>query len=147
MGVGLLMSDAPKLKRGPLGNIVDEDEISGVHITISGDELTWDTAARQLRTLADLLDAHTLSAEGFNWKYGGDYEMHVHMPDMFSHGDWQDGEGNLIHISDDQVIGVIWAGKDAESETLETPVPAFEWAQKHGALVPAGAGEAQDHEH
>jgi hypothetical protein len=136
------MTNAPRLRRGPLGNIIDEDAINGIHITINGDELTWATAARQLRTLAELVEAKSMSAEGFNWEYGGEYNLQVIMPDMFDHGDYQDAEGNLIHIADDEVISCVWASKGAESETLDPPIPAWKWAQEHGPLTRAGIGEA-----
>lgn len=129
----------------PLGSVFDPNEIAGVHITINGEELTWKRAAKQLRILADLLEAHTLDSKGFNWQYGGDYEMQVMMTDMWPHGDYQDAEGNLLHIHDDVVVSVIWANKGAEKEEVE--IPAHTWAQEHGPITPAGQGEAPEHEH
>lgn len=130
-------------------------DIAGVHITIDGEELTWKKAARQLRIMADALDAHSLHLEGFNWDYSGDYEMTVMMPDSFPHGDYQDAEGNLVHIADgDRVVHVTWANKDAEQEevTADDGTPGmfvYNWIQAHGGpLRPAGSGDADgNHEH
>lgn len=119
-----------------------ENEIAGVHIMISGDDLTWKRAAKQLRAMATMLDAKMMGADGFCWSSDGEYQMTVTLPDSFPHGDYQDGEGNLVHIgNEDMVINVTWANKDAEQEDVsEQEIHAFKWIQDHGPLRPAGSG-------
>lgn len=121
----------------PVGPSEVDDAIGAVMITFHGDELTWDLAAKQLRLFADMLDAQTLHTEGFNWQYGGDYAMNVMMPDAYSHGDYQDEEGNLLHVNNDHVVSVNWANKQGEREDLED-VHVFEWIRDHGPIKRAG---------
>lgn len=115
------------------------DPIQGVIINFTGDELTWELAAKQLRLFADQLEAQTLHAEGFSWQYGGDFTMDVLLPPLFPHGDYVDGEGNLVHVGQqDHIVSVNWAGKDGKREDFED-MHVSEWIQEHGKLRPAGA--------
>lgn len=132
----------------PNGGRKYENEIVSVAVTIEGQELTFKKAARQLRVLADMVESGMMNADGFNWLYGGEYTLDVMTPASFPHGDYQDAEGNLVHIgADDHVINVTWANKGAEQEDFaDKDVHAFDWIREHGPLRPAGQGEA-DHEH
>lgn len=125
------------------------NEIASVHVFVEGQELTFKKAAKQLRLLADMVEAGMMGAEGFNWSYGGEYELTVELPASFPHGDYQDGEGNLVHIgNDDMVINVTWANKDAAQEDVaDQEIHAFNWIQEHGPLRRAGSGEAEGHTH
>jgi predicted metallo-beta-lactamase superfamily hydrolase len=134
------------------GGRVYENEIQSVDLHIEGQELTFKRAAKQLRVLADMVEAGMMNADGFNWKYGGEYQMNVETPPSFPHGDYQDREGNLVHVgANDHIVSVVWANKDAETEDMgDKDVHAFEWIREHGPLRPAGSGEAHphgDHEH
>lgn len=126
-----------------------DNEIASVSINIEGQELTFKRAAKQLRVLADMVEAGMMNADGFNWLYGGEYNLNVETPAAFPHGDYQDSEGNLVHVGhDDHIISVTWANKNAEQENLaERDVHAFEWVKEHGPLRPAGSGEAEPHSH
>lgn len=125
-------------------------DIAAVHINLEGEELTFKKAARQLRVFADMIDAGMMSADGFNWNTGGEYNMVVVLPSAYPHGDYQDREGNLVHVgASDHIISVVWANKDAETEDLsEQDVHVYDWIKEHGPLRPAGAGEAPEgHDH
>ena len=125
-------------------------DIAAVHITIEGEDLTLKKAAKQLRVFADMLDQGMMSAEGFSWKAGGEYNMVVVLPSSFPHGDYQDAEGNLVHVGEnDHIISVVLANKDAEQlELSEQDVHVYDWIKEHGPLRPAGSGEpTEGHEH
>lgn len=122
------------------------NDIAGVDISFNGEELTWKKAAKQLRIFADMLENQTLHTEGFNWAYSGEFNMDVLLPDSFAHGDYQDPEGNLVHVNHDHVVSVIWANKGAEREDLED-THVWEWVRDHGPLTRAGSDTAEGHNH
>lgn len=125
-----------------------KNEIAEVNVSIVGQELTFKKAAQQLRVIADMVEAKMMSADGFNWGYGGEYELTIDLPSAFPHGDYQDSEGNLVHVGQaDHVINVTWANKNAEQEDVsEQDIHVFEWIKDHGPLKPAGSGEAEGHD-
>jgi hypothetical protein len=136
-------------ERLPNGGRKYENEIANVTVSIEGQELTFKKAAKQLRVIADMVEAGMMDADGFNWLYGGEYSLSVNTPPSFPHGDYTDMEGNLVHIgADDHVINVTWAKKGAKQEDLaDQDIHVFEWIKEHGPLTPAGSGEAEGHEH
>lgn len=136
-------------ERLPNGARKYDNEIASVSVSIEGHDLTFKRAAKQLRVLADMLEAGMMGADGFNWFYGGEYNMSVDLPSAFPHGDYTDMEGNLIHVgADDHIINVTWAKKGAKQEDFsDKDMHVFEWIQEHGPLTPAGEGEADGHEH
>jgi hypothetical protein len=75
----------------------------------------------------------------------GDYSLDVDPGSEFPHGDFQDAEGNLLHVAGDHVVMVHWASKEGESEDVEIPVA--DWVAKHGEIHPAGEGEGEGHHH
>lgn len=64
--------------------------------------------------------------------------MVTHHDDMYDHGDYTDGEGNMVHVHNDNVVSVVWA-KGAESEDLNPPVPVDKWNEEHGNITPYAA--------
>lgn len=134
-------------ERLPNGARKYDREIASVTISIEGQDLTFKKAAKQLRVLADMVEAGMMDADGFNWLYGGDYSLAVETPPSFPHGDYQDAEGNLVHVGgDDHIINVTWAKKGAKQEDFsDKDVHVFEWIQEHGPLTPAGSDEADEH--
>lgn len=116
-----------------------------VNITITGEDLDPLIAARQLRLMAKMIEQGTVHADGFNIEYMGPYSLDVDLGMEFQHGDYQDAEGNLIHVANDHVVNVTWANKDAEIEEMDIPV--VDWVAEHGEIKPAGHGEGHHHEH
>jgi len=118
-----------------------------ITINIVGDELDSKLAAKHLHMLADQVKAGVVHAEGFSIDFMGDYSLDVDYGTAFPHGDYQDAEGNLVHVANDAVVNVTWANKDAEVE--EVNVPIGEWMEDHGQLHPAGHdhGHEGGHEH
>ena len=53
----------------------------------------------------------------------------------YDHGDYRDDEGNLIHVHDDMVVHVTWAGVGAKQEEVNIDVGT--WMEEHGAITPA----------
>jgi hypothetical protein len=90
-----------------------------------------------------------MNANGFNWDYGGEYNMLLMPPTQFPHGDYQDAEGNLVHVGEDEhIINVIWAGKNAEAEDVaDQDLSTMDWMQDHGPLRRAGSVEGHDEDH
>lgn len=136
-------------ERLPNGALKNEDNIATVNISIEGQDLTFEKAAKQLHVLADMVGAGMMNADGFNWHYGGEYTLDVETPPSFPHGDYQDAEGNLVHVgANDHIINVTYAKKGAKQENFsDKDVHVFEWIQEHGPLLPAGEGEADGHSH
>ena len=117
-----------------------------LNISIKGEELESGGAAKQLRLLAKMVDQGIVHAEGFSIEYMGEFSLDVDFGGEFPHGDFQDAEGNLIHIANDHVVNVTWANKDADIEEVNTPV--VDWIEAHGEIHPAGGGgEGHHHEH
>jgi hypothetical protein len=119
-----------------------------VAITIQGENLEPYHAAKQLRLLAKMIEHGTVHSEGFNIEYMGEYHLDIDLGSAFPHGDYQDAEGNLLHIHNDVVVNVTWASKNAEVEDVE--ISAYEWAKEHGAIRRAGeaeGGESEGHTH
>lgn len=109
-----------------------------LNISIHGEDLNSRLAAKQLHLLAEMIKGGTVHADGFNIEYGGEFELDVDFGSQFPHGDYTDGKGNLVHVANDEVVHVTWAGK-ADQESVSVPVE--EWVEAHGALQMAG------HEH
>lgn len=116
-----------------------------VNISFQGENLEPYHAARQLRLMAKMIEMGTVHAEGFNIEYMGEYSLDVDLGSEFPHGDYQDAEGNLLHVANDLVVNVTWATPGAEIE--EVSVPVVDWIEKHGEIKPAGHGEGHHHEH
>lgn len=114
-----------------------------LNITIQGEELESEQAARQLRLLAKMVDQGVVHSEGFNIEYMGEWTLDVDFGSEFPHGDYQDAEGNLLHVANDHVVNVTWANKNAEVE--EVNIPVADWVAKHGEIHPAGEGEGHHH--
>jgi hypothetical protein len=115
-----------------------------LNITIQGEELESQQAAKQLRLLARMVKEGVVHSEGFNIEYMGDWSLDVDFGSEFPHGDYQDAEGNLLHVANDTVVSVNWASKGGESEVVEISV--VDWVAKHGEIQPAGSGEGR-HDH
>lgn len=116
-----------------------------IAITIEGEHLESRAAAKQLHQLADMVRGGVVHAEGFNIEYMGEFRLDVDFGGEFPHGDYQDAEGNLLHVANDHVVNVTWANKNAEVEEVEIPVA--DWVAQHGEIKPAGEGEGHHHEH
>jgi hypothetical protein len=115
-----------------------------ININLTGEQLNSPIAARQLRVIAKMVESGVVHAEGFNIEYMGEFSVDVDFGSDYPHGDYQDAEGNLIHVASDEVVNVTWANKNAEVEEVEIPVE--EWIEKHGEIKPAGSGEGH-HDH
>lgn len=89
---------------------------------------------------ADVLD--TLSAqirlgatETMGALFGGEVLWNLRTTEFtYAHGDYVDGEGNLLHIHEDVVSHVTWA-KTADQEDVEIPVE--DWMEAHGTITDA----------
>jgi hypothetical protein len=116
-----------------------------LNISIAGEQLESQQAANQLRLMAKMVEAGVVHADGFNIEYMGEFSLDVDFGGEFPHGDYQDAEGNLLHVANDHVVNVTWASKGAEVE--EVSIPVEEWIEKHGEIQPAGHGEGHHHDH
>lgn len=119
-----------------------------ININITG-ELDALMAAKQIRLIADMVKHGVMHVEGYNISYMGTFNLDVDLGE-YPHGDYQDEEGNLLHIAGDHVINVTWASKDAEVEEVDVPVE--DWISEHGQIHPAGHGHShgdddEGHEH
>ena len=116
-----------------------------VNINITGDELDHEMAARQLRLMAKMVEQGMMHVEGFSIDFMGPFMLDVDLGGEFPHGDYQDEEGNLLHVANDHVVNVTWASKNAEVE--EVNIAVADWVEEHGPIKPAGHGEGHHHEH
>lgn len=120
-----------------------------ISISINGTNPDLRAAGKQLHLLADQMKAGVVHVEGFNVDFMGEFSLDVDLGDVYAHGDYQDGEGNLLHVANDHVVNVTWANKDAEVEQVEVLVE--DWMEKHGRIYPAGrpgeGGWAAEHGH
>lgn len=118
-----------------------------IHISLEGEEMTQESAAKQIHLIARMVKHGIVHVDGFNIDEVGAFSLDVDFGDVWPHGDYRDKEGNLLHVANDTVVRVTWANKNAETEEVE--IPGTLWVQKHGAMTPAGHdGHGEEpHEH
>jgi len=92
-------------------------------------------AAMDALMCAKMIEMGMSIGNGFNPNGGVLWDMEK-VADVYDHGDYRDEEGNLLHVSRDNVVHVTWANAEANTEDVDIPVE--KWVLEHGELTAAG---------
>jgi hypothetical protein len=97
-------------------------------------------AGQVLKQIARLVREGEVAADGINAKYGVEWNVTADIegdPNALPHGDFKDGQGNIVHVDEDGfVVFIIRPESEEPDMMLDKRIKLYDWATEHGGITP-----------